>query len=734
MKRSLIALLVALVMMLSVIALASCGDTSGDDVNNDTNIGTTPDDVQAGSSRLDLSQYTIYYALDTGNKTSLALNSLLSLLRSAYGIQVRANIDFLMPDEQVPVGTKEILIGNTNRPESAALISDDDNAFSYHVSFDGTRLCVAGGSDEAIANGVYHLIAMMKSDGLYIDEGYRFDYAENYPCTSLKINGEPIDSYTIAYTASELSRSFATELRNVIEEYTGIKLKTKATVNAGSEKIIVADMKESLGADFISDDEGYGVYVEDGNLKIAYTSGNSAYKALGMVKEILTGDVNLTDGYQNAKQLEVLKVAIIGDSNTRSGQVQGWLDVYLTTRYPDMIIELENKGIGGDTAEGAYERLDWDILPYEPDVAIVTFGGNGIRTSVGTLNGVTPSPVVVSQKIAWYKEYMTKLTEDLASRGIEVIIASPAVYDEWLDMQSDNYKNTQETFGLLTEWMKEYSQSKGFEFVDAYSQLLKITRDYRLATGDTSKALMNDDRVHLNMKGAFVRAYAYIIESRWASDNVATVSIDTGKDTIGTNNADATLKIAYSNYVNLEYSPLSLPMPNNEHYQSVKAYNAIPLDEYNDEIIKVTGLDDGEYDIMFDGVVIATVTASELADGVNIALLEKNPSQKASLNLFKQLDVKRINKAEARAESYIDKNYLHRYNIVLSTPEEKVAHYKKAIADGTAPENIVSYMEDYIDMVEKNEFATDIAANHLADFNARVLAQADTYTVEIIKK
>ena len=85
MKRSLIALLMALVMVLSVILLASCG---GEKVDNGEGGEGKGDIIEAGSTRLDLSQYQIYYALDTGAKTSAALNSLMTLLRSAYGIQV----------------------------------------------------------------------------------------------------------------------------------------------------------------------------------------------------------------------------------------------------------------------------------------------------------------------------------------------------------------------------------------------------------------------------------------------------------------------------------------------------------------------------------------------------------------------------------------------------------------------------------------------------------------------
>ena len=200
-----------IVTLLSVLLLVSCG---GGDIEN------TPEETERKGEWLDISQYTIYYEDGFGAEGNEALSEFGGALSMAYGVQIKMESDFVLPGTEIPTDTKEILIGKTNRAESAALISESDSAFDYHISFDGQRLCVVGATESATAEGVYFLISLIEEGGLFIDAGYRYDYIHKYECENAKIAGEDLETYTIVYKNSFLAKEVAKKASEIILEKT----------------------------------------------------------------------------------------------------------------------------------------------------------------------------------------------------------------------------------------------------------------------------------------------------------------------------------------------------------------------------------------------------------------------------------------------------------------------------------------------------------------------------------
>jgi hypothetical protein len=156
MKKILPILLTAL----CILMLFSCNGA------NDNNGG---EKTQGKPERIAIENYTICYAEGSGEKTQAAIASLANSLSQVYGVQIAIESDFVLPGEQVPSGENEILIGKTNRAQSAALVSESDTVFDWHISYDGKSICAVGGSDEATAKAVLSLEALIKDDGLFSD-------------------------------------------------------------------------------------------------------------------------------------------------------------------------------------------------------------------------------------------------------------------------------------------------------------------------------------------------------------------------------------------------------------------------------------------------------------------------------------------------------------------------------------------------------------------------------------
>lgn len=80
--------------------------------------------------------------------------------------------------------------------------------------------------------------------------------------------------------------------------------------------------------------------------------------------------------------LSVSRIVCFGDSLTFGAGASEGRD------YPSVLegltgVEVINAGVPGNTTEDALKRVDEDVLVYEPDVVLITLGGNDLKNRVG---------------------------------------------------------------------------------------------------------------------------------------------------------------------------------------------------------------------------------------------------------------------------------------------------------------------------------------------------------------
>lgn len=71
----------------------------------------------------------------------------------------------------------------------------------------------------------------------------------------------------------------------------------------------------------------------------------------------------------------------------------------LQTLYPRCQINLINSGISGDSTKKACERIDYDVLRYQPDLVICCFGLNDVTKGIPELEGYGARLAEIFQKI-----------------------------------------------------------------------------------------------------------------------------------------------------------------------------------------------------------------------------------------------------------------------------------------------------------------------------------------------
>lgn len=127
-------------------------------------------------------------------------------------------------------------------------------------------------------------------------------------------------------------------------------------------------------------------------------------------------------------------IAFLGDSVTqgcfdvyydRSGRIQTFFDYkkaystrvreLLNILYPEVQINIINSGISGDSAKGGLNRLERDVLAFNPDLVVVSYG----------LNDVTES----DEGLPNYINALAEIFEKVIKSGAECIFMTQNYYN-----------------------------------------------------------------------------------------------------------------------------------------------------------------------------------------------------------------------------------------------------------------------------------------------------------------
>ncbi len=211
-----------------------------------------------------LEEYTIVYKTGIGSEIFRAIRSLMQRIEDVSGVTLDYGEDYTRAGESVPTDTKEILIGDTNREESASYNLDIND---FGIWYENGRLVIRGGSDEALIRAIEYFTEEYVTEEGVMRPRSRVLSLEEYPYGEMLLNGVDIYEYTIVRDAR--SEAIATILRDAIAEATGACLKIvghRAEVTNGCEILVGS----------FSSEERQSPEVADGTWTIA-TSGTRVY-------------------------------------------------------------------------------------------------------------------------------------------------------------------------------------------------------------------------------------------------------------------------------------------------------------------------------------------------------------------------------------------------------------------------------------------------------------------------
>ncbi len=168
-----------------------------------------------------------------------AVQSLRKAFSQHAGVDMNVSEDWVKDASEIPASATEILIGNTNRSESAQAaegLKINDYRVKYFAA--SRRLVIVGGSDEATAQAVKlftdSFVKECENGVIEIDETLDRCERGEYEASSLSINGHDVSEFEIVIPdAANRDEKYAAELiGSAIARKTGIPIPTVAVRKA----------------------------------------------------------------------------------------------------------------------------------------------------------------------------------------------------------------------------------------------------------------------------------------------------------------------------------------------------------------------------------------------------------------------------------------------------------------------------------------------------------------------
>lgn len=215
-----IALLVCILML-----FPSCSGDAIDPIVTDPGVEYPTEEKTEAPTHISLAGYKVIRSENASKQIVSAAVDMRKTLDETSG-NITIGDDWIKSGETLPEKALEILVGETNRPESAEVMGGllaGDFAVKYFP--ESGRIAICGGSDEATLKAIEHFLEFCVKDGM-VECSLSFFSAGQYAVSECILNGKNIAEYVIAIPKNaDDDETYAAELiTDAVREKTGISL------------------------------------------------------------------------------------------------------------------------------------------------------------------------------------------------------------------------------------------------------------------------------------------------------------------------------------------------------------------------------------------------------------------------------------------------------------------------------------------------------------------------------
>ena len=345
------------------------------------------------------------------------------------------------------------------------------------------------------------------------------------------------------------------------------------------------------------------------------------------------------------------RVMFLGDSISRSGNWHSLISLFYETRFSGRHITWLNAGISGDTAAGALQRLQWDVLDRKPSTVVIMFGMNECGRS--DLPGLIGS----DQRVALFRNSMIELVQQLKKAAIHVVLCTPSPSEATAILPTEAKPEINAALTRCAKEARRLAEEQRIPLVDFNGPMNRITADFQKT--NPSFTLIGNDRTHPCELGCTVMAYLFL-KAQNVPGVVSETVVDAGSgQLVSASNAavtDLKLKGGEITFSLLE-NALPVPFegrwrqglrlsPENELGKAMQfmknpvqaelypGWHCIPFqDRLNRELLQVTNLADGNYELLIDDLPVGQWGNGDLTRGINLAGVRGTPQYKQALQV-----------------------------------------------------------------------------------------------------
>ncbi|HEY6445800.1 MAG TPA: SGNH/GDSL hydrolase family protein [Acidobacteriaceae bacterium] len=326
---------------------------------------------------------------------------------------------------------------------------------------------------------------------------------------------------------------------------------------------------------------------------------------------VAAGQVHAQDFYLHNED----RVTFYGDSITAQRYYTRDVQDFVETRYPNLQVSYHNAGVPGDKVTGGYagdasKRVARDVQPFDPTVITVMLGMNDG-------DYVPPDPRIFAEYQSGYEKLLDMLRAAAPAARITLVENTP--YDEvthgaeFAGFMATTEQNAQATPAL--------GQREHLPVIDDYTPVKELLE--RAKTADPSFAsLLVTDRIHPAEPLHWIMAEAMM--KAWHVDPIVTaVTLSAASGTAPQSLRTQVSNVSASNgSLTWDQQDQALPLPLDfENALMNFVVRISDLASWDQEMLRVDGLQPGKYVLAIDGKKIGTFSAEDLAGGVNLALL-----------------------------------------------------------------------------------------------------------------
>ena len=348
--------------------------------------GETPAVEQIAADALP--DYQIVVPVTMSSEERTALTQLTKSVYASFGVLLT-----VVNDDLTQPGEKEILIGETDRAESAEAkktLKYDD----YFIGIMNGKLVVRGGSASATAAALLKLkdsVAANRGDASFFrSDRDALTYRRPYRFADMKINGISVSEYTILYADARQNReqTFAELLQKEIISLCGVEVPVQSDAKAAyGNAVYFGGVNPAADSALLSADEDL-VYIRGNDRDVFYATQTLLARLNGSADGTITVAGREELSYTNAD-----------------------LDLSAYGVYPEMIkvMSYNLQNAGQNTSESKYRQLAMMIDAGGADIisvqeCVTTAAANSIRDnlkrkdSFAVITGIGPHTGVIYNK------------------------------------------------------------------------------------------------------------------------------------------------------------------------------------------------------------------------------------------------------------------------------------------------------------------------------------------------